>query len=234
MRKAVRVRFGFLIWSLWAFLSGVAQAVEGEKPPIPATPPEIQWKDDSGRVRSFKDLRGSPTILLPIYARCNTACLTTTSTLKKALLDVKADPTSYQVLLFSFDPSDGPESLSQFRAREKIPLTWRMGSASAAEAKALMEFINFQYAQSEGEFLHPNRLVILDSKQRVARSISGTRYRASEIEQALKSSGGIPNDWEKLPAYWLAFSILVLTLSAVYLSHLVFTKKPTETKTFKS
>lgn len=155
---------------------------------------QINFIDESGRVRNLKEFAGYPVILLPMYTRCPSACLLTVAQLKKALGNSNADPTQFRVLLFSFDPKETAATLTAYREREAIPLSWIVGASDQPNIDALLESIGFQSAQAGGEFMHPNLTVFLDSKLQIAKWIYGTDYAAREVDTALEVASG-KSDW---------------------------------------
>ena len=154
----------------------------------------ITWTDDAGRVRKLSDFGGYPLIFLPIYTRCPGPCIQNVAQLKKSLSDSNGNPTEFRVLLFSFDSTDTPASLAEFRQRESVPLGWLIGTADQSNIDALLESVGFQVGKSGTEFMHPNMLLFLDGKMRIAKWISGTNYSGRDIDTALKVALG-QSDW---------------------------------------
>src|SRR4029453_14875858 len=74
----------------------------------------ITFTDESGRRRNLSELAGFPIILLPIYTRCQTACVLNVDQLKRALGDAATDPRQFRVLLFSFARGDPLSPLFKF------------------------------------------------------------------------------------------------------------------------
>jgi len=159
----------------------------------------------------LSEFSGFPVVLLPIYTRCPGACIANVDQLKTALAGSSADPRQFRVLLFSFDASDTPEKLTAYRSREKIPLGWFVGTSSQQDIDALLESIGFQYGRAGKEFAHPNLLLFLDSKLRVAKWIYGTNYSGGDVDRALKVAGG-GTDWIGQHSEWL-YALLLLTSS---------------------
>lgn len=184
----------------------------------------ISWIDESARARELSQFAGYPVILLPIYTRCRGACVQNVDQLKRALADSSADPRQFRVLLFSFDDTDRPATLAKYRGRENIPLGWSIGTASQSNIDALLETIGFQVGKAGTEFMHPNMLVFLDSKLRVARWIYGTDYSSRDVDLALRVASG-ESDWIGQNSQWLyalllfAGSILCVAL-CYYLAQL--------------
>jgi protein SCO1/2 len=155
---------------------------------------QINFSDESGRTRNLAELAGYPVVLLPMYTRCPSACLLTVAQLKRALSNSNTDPTQFRVLLFSFDPNETPATLAPYREREAIPLSWIIGRSDQSDIDALLESIGFQSAKAGTEFMHPNLVVFLDAKLRVAKWIYGTDYSAADLDAGLQIASG-RSDW---------------------------------------
>ena len=78
---------------------------------------QINWVDETGRVRRLSEFSGFPVVVLPIYTRCPGACIANVDQLKKALTASSSDPREFRVLLFSFDSTDTPAKLATYRTR---------------------------------------------------------------------------------------------------------------------
>jgi len=154
----------------------------------------ITFTDETGRVRRLSEFAGFPVVLLPIYTRCQTACVTNVDQLKRTLADSPVDLRQFRVFLFSFDSSDTPSTLVKYRAHENIPLAWSVAAASQANIDALLESIGFQVGKAGTEFAHANLLVFLDSNLRIAKWIYGTDYSSRDVDLALKVAAG-ERDW---------------------------------------
>jgi cytochrome oxidase Cu insertion factor (SCO1/SenC/PrrC family) len=163
---------------------------------------QINWTDDAGRIRRLSEFGGFPIVLLPIYTRCRTACIANVDQLKTALADSSADLRQFRVLLFSFDSAETPSTLASYRTRENVPLGWSLGTASQEDIDALLESIGFQYGKAGTEFTHPNLLMFLDSKLRIAKWIYGTDYSGHDVDVALKVASG-ESDWLGQHSEWM-------------------------------
>ncbi len=145
---------------------------------------------DRGDVRATEEWRGVPTIVAPVYTRCPVACPLITAGLKRALAEANARPGTYRVVLFSFDPRDTPADLQRFRERHRIPIDWTVASAKEPAIHALMDSIGFRYAQTGGGFSHPNMIIGLSADLEVSTVLTGTEYRAADIEAMLAGRSG--------------------------------------------
>jgi cytochrome oxidase Cu insertion factor (SCO1/SenC/PrrC family) len=154
----------------------------------------INWTDETGRARQLSQFSGYPLILLPIYSRCRGACVQNVDQLKEALANSSTDPRQFRILLFSFDATDSPAVLAKYRQRENVPLGWSIGAASQSNIDALLDSIGVQVGKAGTEFTHPNIVVFLDPKLRIAKWIYGTDYSGGDVDLALKVAGG-ESDW---------------------------------------
>jgi protein SCO1 len=187
-----------------AFLStnSFAAIVQDVSPQRGRSVAQINWTDDAGHVRRLSEFAGFPVVLLPIYTRCRTACITNVDQLKKALADSSADPRQFRVLLFSFDSAETSSMLARYRMRENIPLAWSVGMGSQTDIDKLLESIGFQYGKAGTEFSHPNLLMFLDSNLRITKWIYGTDYLGRDVDLALKIAAG-ESDWIGQHFEWL-------------------------------
>jgi cytochrome oxidase Cu insertion factor (SCO1/SenC/PrrC family) len=199
--------------------NSVAATIQDVSPRRGRSVTPIHWTDDTGRIRGLSEFSGFPVVLLPIYTRCPGACIANVDQLKTAFAASSANPLEFRVLLFSFDASDTPARLAAYRARENIPLGWFVGTASQSNIESLLESVGFQYGRAGTEFVHPNLLLFLDSKLRVAKWIYGTNYSGGDIDRALKVASG-ESDWIGQHSEWLYALLLfagsLLCVALVY------------------
>lgn len=199
--------------------SSFATAVEALSPQRGKSVAQINWTDETGRVRGLSEFAGFPVVLLPIYTRCPGACVANVDQLKNAFAASSANPRQFRVLLFSFDASDTPAKLATYRMREKIPLSWFVGTSSQQNIDSLLESVGFQYGRAGREFTHPNLVLFLDSKLRLAKWIYGTDYSGRDIDRALKVASG-ESDWIGRHSEWLYALLLfagsLLCIALIY------------------
>lgn len=217
--------FAALTLALFSASVARAGALEDMEPQRGRSAAPITWTDDVGRVRKLSDFGGYPLILLPIYARCPGACIQNVAQLKKALAESNSAPAEFRVLLFSFDPTDTMSILAEYRQRESVPLGWFVGTADQSSIDALLESIGFQFGKAGTEFMHPNMLVFLDPKLRIAKWIYGTDYSGRDIDDALKIALG-QTDWIGQHSDMIyAFLLFAASLFLVALVHLLLERK---------
>ena len=100
-----------------------------------------------------------------------------------------------------------------YRTHESIPLAWFVGTSNQPNIDALLESISFQYSRAGTEFAHPNLLLVLDSKLRIAKWIYGTDYSGGDVDRALKVAAG-ESDWIGQHSEWL-YTLLLLASSVL-------------------
>jgi cytochrome oxidase Cu insertion factor (SCO1/SenC/PrrC family) len=215
----VKRLFSLILFAVFASCGLLAGVVKDVSPQRGRSVAQISWTDENGRVRRLSEFAGFPVILLPIYTRCQSACVANVDQLKNALGDSSADPRQFRVLLFSFDGTDTPAKLAAYRAHESIPLGWFVGTSSQPNIDALLESIGYQYGRAGTEFAHPNLLFFLDSKLRIAKWIYGTDYSGRDVDVALKVAAG-ESDWIGQHSEWvyalLVFAGSLLCVALVY------------------
>jgi len=177
--------------------------------------PNIDIVDDSGRVRSTAEWSGIPTILAPMYTRCPIACPLIVSALKRGVAQSSATPSTYRVVLFSFDPHDTPADLRRFREREGIPLAWTVATAAKkGDARRMLDAIGYRYGEAGAYFTHPNEVIALTPDLKTAKALVGTNYDIDDLLAAAR--GG--RDWTGRYGGWiLAILLLVCLLSVIQL-----------------
>ena len=186
---------------------------------IGASLPETTIVDDSGRVRSTAEWKGTPTILAPIYVRCPLACPMIARGLKRGAAESSASASTYRVVLFSFDPRDTPADLRNFREQHQIPLAWTVATAAhKGDERRMLDALGYRYGEAGGHYTHPNAVIALTPDLKTAKVLFGTTY---DIDAALDVARG-GHDWIGQYGGWmLGVLLLVFLLSVVYLVTLV-------------
>jgi len=177
----------------------------------------IRLIDDAGRTRALDEFRGLPVIVAPLYTRCPLACPLIANGLKRAAAEAKALPSSYRVIVFSFDARDTPADLRRFRERHQLPITWTMATASRDDVRRLTDSLGYRFAEAPGGFTHPNVVAALTPDLVTARYLHGTSYAAADFDAALSvARGGV--DWTgRFGPAAIAVLLFAATLAGGYL-----------------
>lgn len=180
--------------------------------------PRIRIVDDSGRVRSIEQWKGTPTILVPMYTRCPSACPMITEGLKQAVAGVRETPENYRVVLFSFDRRDTPADLREFRSRHQVPLAWTMATANPDDVRRLLETLDVRVSDTGGALMHPNVAIALTPDLKTAKYMFGTSFTPGEVDAALDIARG-GRDWVgRYGAFALTALLLVCIASGMYIA----------------
>lgn len=182
----------FLALILYAFLTGpvwpnVLIPDQGET--LGKNVPDVLLFDHSGKKISLREIiNDKPIILSLIYTRCISSCLLITDNLKDTVEKIEGLGEKFNVLTLSFDPSDTPGRLDEFRRKWGLEKKgWYIAGGDKDELQKLLKAIDFQYTfdSSTGEFIHPNLLVILTPDRRISRYIWGVSYSERDLKLSL-------------------------------------------------
>jgi cytochrome oxidase Cu insertion factor (SCO1/SenC/PrrC family) len=189
--------------------------------------PDIHVMDEYGRQRSTSEFRGSPVLLAPMYAHCPLACPMIARGLKKGLAQSSASPTSYRVILFSFDPRDTPADLQLFRERQQLPLSWTIVRANnSADAHRFLDALGYRYADTNGLLNHLNAVVALTPELQPAKFLLGTSYSGPQMDEALRVASG-QRDWVgRYGGFLLAALLFTMLLSMIYILSTIHANDP--------
>jgi protein SCO1/2 len=160
-------------------------------------PLDTGLRDERGRAVSLRDYfgAGQPVVLVPAYYRCPQLCGLVQKGIASALralsLDVGRD---FQVVTFSFDPSD-PTELAAGKKAAMLDAYRRQGADAGfhfltgdAEAiRRLTEAIGFRYAYDDArrEFAHASGLVVATPGGTVSHYLYGVEFAPRDLRLAL-------------------------------------------------
>ncbi len=205
-------RLAGLAGYLLSFALGCSAFGQGVPPNVPkvlgTVPPNVRLVDTQGRSFHLHDLKGKPLILSPIYARCPSACIVISRSLKKALEQLNVPSDSYTVLTFSFDPKEGRAEMAEFqRTHQLFRSNWRVAFVpDDNELFALLDGIDFRFTYvSEQVKDHPNLLVFLDKDGAIRHYEFGLEFTPEQLERGLRRARGEWTFWERLGIFseWL-------------------------------
>jgi len=165
------------------------------------TPPDVQFVDAQGRAFRLSDLRGKPLILSPIYARCPSACIVISRSVKKALQQLNLPDDSYTVLTFTFDPKEGRAEMADFQRKHQLNRpNWRVAYVPDDSALfALLDGLDFRFTYiSEQVKDHPNLLVFLDKDGVIRHYEFGLEFTPQQLQRGLRIARGEYTLWERI------------------------------------
>jgi len=156
-------------------------------------PEGLTCRDSYGNTVVLGDLVERPTILTLVYYHCPTIC----KPLLSAVVEVvdNADLTlgrDYDIVTFSFDDTDTPESAATIRdnfgnALEKdvAPGAWRFLTADSTTIARLTEAVGFRFQRRENDFAHGTCLIVLSPDGKIVRYLYGMRYLPFDLQMAV-------------------------------------------------
>jgi cytochrome oxidase Cu insertion factor (SCO1/SenC/PrrC family) len=185
-----------------------------------ATIPSVPFFDETGLERNTSQLKGSPSILVPIYTRCRGSCPKMAASLKSAILKSDEPAGDFHVVLFSIDPRDTAQDMKMFREHEQLPIQWLMARASADDTSKVMDAVGFHYTASEGQLLHPNIAAVLNRRLEVSQLLRGETYTSWQVDHALENARG-HSRLQALEPFVLGIALLMMAVSAGAFFHSV-------------
>ncbi len=165
------------------------------------TPPDVLFVDTQGKAFRLSDLKGKPIILSPIYARCPSACIVISRSVKKALEQLKLPSDAYTVLTFTFDPKEGRTEMAAFQRTHGLNRpNWRVAYVPDDHALFdLLDAIDFRFTYvSEQVKDHPNLLVFLDKDGVIRHYEFGLEFTPEQLERGLRIARGEYTLWERI------------------------------------
>jgi len=159
-------------------------------------PPELAFRDETGKAVKLADYFGSkPLILNLVYYKCPMLCSEVlaglTSALKPMKLDVGKD---FDVLTISFDPRETPKDASESKAEylkryghPGAEQGWHFLTGPQESIDALTKAAGFQYEynQQTGQFAHTTAIMVLTPQGKIAQYYYGVEFPTKDLRLAL-------------------------------------------------
>jgi protein SCO1/2 len=169
-------------------------------------PPELTFRDDTGKIVKLGDYYGrKPLILNLVYYNCTMLCGEALAGLASAMRLVKFDVgNEFELITVSFDPRETPE----MAAAKKKDYVGRYGRANAAAGwhfltgqpdsiNALTKAVGFQYQYDpkSNQYAHATAITVLTPQGRISRYFYGVDFPPKDLRMGLveASQGKIGN-----------------------------------------
>jgi cytochrome oxidase Cu insertion factor (SCO1/SenC/PrrC family) len=164
-----------------------------------------------------------PWIVSPIYTRCLYTCTPITASLRAALDKSELQASAYRVLSFSFDPSETPEGLRDFRTRMHLPQDWlTLRAVDRAALERTLKALDFRTITiGEGAIEHPNLVAILAPDRRLAQYLFGVTFSSAEVDAAVRRAQAGVSPFARWEPYLFGFAAVGLIVSAFLFSSLL-------------
>jgi len=180
------------------------------------------FTDAEGRELSVHSLAGRPVVVSPIFTRCGYTCPMITASLRQAVAQVGVPGEDFEVLSLSFDVEDEPDDLARFRRRMDLPAAWKLARAESEVLLPFLDSLDFRFiSNADGNFTHPNLVVVLSPELRVAKYLYGTAFEPEELRKALALARGEASRLHALAPYLFAVGVLGALVAAFAVALLV-------------
>ena len=176
-------------------LPGPLAEIGFDQRPGQQLPLDLVMRDANGAELVLGDLFGErPVIVTPVYYTCPMLCGMVLNGLVTSLKTLAFEPgVDYEVVVFSFDPTDGAEqatarkdtALARFGRDDGRGFHFLTGDEQAIAR--LTEAIGFRFARDgdSAEFAHTAGLVLATPDGRIARQLFGVEYAPRDLRLAL-------------------------------------------------
>src|SRR5512133_2653925 len=134
------------------------------------------WRDQQGRTRTLRSLRGRPQVVALIYTSCSTSCPLTVAEMKRVERATSAGGANVGFVLVTLDPGhDGVARLAAFATdRALSPDRWTLLTGRDDDVRELAAALSARYRRlSPTELAHSNALTVLDASGAVAYQSAG-------------------------------------------------------------
>lgn len=159
-------------------------------------PLDLTFTDTEGREVVLGELFGErPVVLSLVYFDCPMLCPMTLNGLTSSLKALPFDlGESYEVVVVSFDPREGPEDAApaKLRAQHRYGRAgteegWHFLTGEAEAVERLTDAVGFRYTYDEDteQFAHGAGVVVLTPEGRIARYFFGIEYPAKDLKLGL-------------------------------------------------
>lgn len=156
------------------------------------------WDGKPHTISDYFDGQHKPVVVALVYYDCPIVCSLVLNRLSDAVdaLEGYNVGEDFNVLVVSFDPTEGPADAAKWRASalagydrgvtKATEAGWGFFTGSAAQVRPLADSMGFHYNRMpNGEFAHPTVFMVLTADGRVARYIHGFNYTPKDLKLAL-------------------------------------------------
>jgi len=236
-------------------LSNIAGATEPFAPnkgaPQEADPPEIQtigadeklglmseldlaFLDEQGNKVKLADLVDRPTLILPVYYHCPTACQIMLGNLSEVINKVPLDlGDDYRIIAVSFDHDETPEDAKKSKTnygklikKDFLDEHYLYLTGPKKEIQIFFESIGYRFIyMGKHSYSHPNIMIVLAPGGKIIRYLYGPAFLAFDIGMALtEAAKGTPSlTIRKLMTYCFTYDPKSKTYTFTAVRYIVFT-----------
>jgi protein SCO1/2 len=178
-------------------LPGALQGVGIDQQLNAKVPLNLVFRDEAGRSLPLSTYFESkkPVIMVPVYYRCPMLCTEILAGVESSLKAVTFNPgQDFQVVAFSFDPKDTPETASEkkqmYLQRYNRPNTangWHFLTGDEQNIHALTDALGFHYKYDPKtqQFAHASGIMVLTPDGHISKYFYGVEYAPRDLRLGL-------------------------------------------------
>lgn len=165
-------------------------------------PLDTQFVDENGEEVTLRSFIDRPTLILPIYFYCPSACSKNLANMAVVMNRLNFDPgKDYRAIALSF--SDTENSENAHRAKQNyLKLVydgfpedeWKFLTGTKESIAAVTDALGYRFKRMPDQtFIHPSTIVAVDEDGKIIRYVYGT-FVSGDVDMAIASAkSGIPS-----------------------------------------
>lgn len=160
-----------------------------------SVPKDLRFKDETGKEVRFGDYLKKPVLLMMIQLRCTMLCTEQVNVLESSLRELKFTAgKEFDLVIVSIDPREQPDLAADFkksflerygRPEAASGVHFLTGEDSSIKPLADAVGLHYVYDARTDQFAHPDGVMVLTPKGRVARYFFRLEYPSRDIRFAL-------------------------------------------------
>ena len=154
-------------------------------------PPDLEFRDETGKTVRLGDYFDKPTILVLAYYKCPKLCGLVLNGLREGITNLEFNlGQQYQIVTVSFDPRETSE-LAAKKKRTYIRLYdrpgaedgWHFLTGDPEPIRRLADAVGFRYAYDEKteQYVHASGIMLLTPRGRVSKYYLGVQFPARDL-----------------------------------------------------
>ena len=156
---------------------------------------DLQFTDITGKKVQLKDLtKGKPSIFIPVYYHCPRLCGLVLKGAEKMLQGLNLEEgEEYNVVTFSFDPTNTPEMAAKRAAQYKTALGktavesphWSFLTGQKPQIDALLGQLGFKVKKDNKDYAHTGAIILLTAEGKISQYFTGIEFSPWDVKLAL-------------------------------------------------
>lgn len=139
-----------------------------------------EFHNDTGKSIHLKDFAGKKVVIAMVYTSCQMACPMMIKKLKKIETKLKEQAIEPQFVVVSFDSKfDTQDRLASFKKNHNITgANWTIVVGSEKDTRFLSNLLEIRFSRNPKDqtISHDNKVVFLDEKGKIVRTLDGLSF----------------------------------------------------------